>query len=61
MHYRTLGKTELNVSLLSLGTGGPSMLGQNKGLEQNNQTALVRRCLDMGINLIDTHERYKDS
>lgn len=61
MHYRTLGKTELNVSLLSLGTGGPSMFGQNKGLEQNNQTALVRRCLDMGINLIDTHERYKDS
>ncbi|MDP6453258.1 MAG: aldo/keto reductase [SAR202 cluster bacterium] len=61
MHYRTLGKTGLNVSLLSLGTGGPSMFGQNNGLEQKQQTELVRRCLDMGINLIDTHERYKDS
>ena len=61
MHYRTLGKTGLDVSLLSLGTGGPSMFGQKKGLEQKQQTDLVRQCLDMGINLIDTHERYSDS
>ena len=61
MEYRTLGRTGLKVSLASFGTGGPSQFGQNRGLEQRQQTALVRRCLEMGVNLFDTHEGYGDS
>ena len=61
MEYRTLGRTGLEVSLASFGTGGPSRFGQNKGLEQQQQTALVRRCLELGVNLFDTHEGYGDS
>lgn len=61
MQYRKLGKTGLEVSLASFGTGGPSQFGQHKGLEQRQQTALVRRCLELGVNLFDTHEGYGDS
>ena len=61
MEYRSLGKTGLNVSLASFGTGGPSQFGQHKGLEQRQQTTLVRRCLDLGVNLFDTHEGYGES
>ena len=61
MKYRILGKTGLKVSLASFGTGGPSQFGQHKGLEQGQQTALVRRCVDLGVNLFDTHEGYGDS
>ena len=61
MQYRTLGRTGLKVSLLSLGTGGPSKLGQETGLEQRDQTALVRRALDLGVNLFDTSVGYGES
>ena len=61
MHYRNLGRTGLKVSFLSLGTGGPSILGQDRGMSQKEQDALVRRCLDLGINLFDTSELYKRS
>ena len=49
------------MSLLSYGSGGPSNLGQNTGLSPKEQAALVRRCLDLGINLIDTAEDYRRS
>ena len=58
MHYRILGKTGLKVSLASFGTGGPSSFGQTAGLPEEQQAALVRRCLDLGINLFDTSARY---
>ena len=61
MEYRRLGRTGMEVSLASFGTGGPSQFGQNRGLEQRQQTALVRRCLDLGVNLFDTHEGYGES
>lgn len=61
MHYRTLGRTGLRVSLLSQGTGGLSQFGQHRGAEQTEQTRLIHRCLDLGINLFDTHEGYGDS
>ncbi len=61
MEYRTLGKTGLKVSLAAFGTGGPSQFGQHKGLEQHQQTALIRRCIDLGVNLFDTHEGYGSS
>ena len=61
MNFRMLGKTGLQVSLASFGTGGPSQFGQRKGLEQKAQTLLVRKSLDLGINLFDTHEGYGES
>ena len=30
-------------------------------MEQKQQTALIRRCLDLGVNLFDTHEAYGSS
>jgi len=61
MQYRTLGRTGLHVSLVGFGTGGPSSLGQSVGLTQHQQTALVRRALDLGINVLDTSCRYGQS
>ena len=61
MKYRTLGRTGINVSLASLGTGGPSNLGQRKGLSQLDQTRLIRRALDLGINFLDTSVGYGES
>ena len=61
MEHRALGRTGLNVSLMSLGSGGGSVLGQNAGLSQGEQTALVRRALDLGVNFIDTSPHYMES
>ena len=58
MQYRTLGRTGLKVSLMSYGSGGPSNLGQSTDMGQEEQNALIRRCLDLGVNLIDTSEAY---
>jgi hypothetical protein len=41
MKYRTLGRTELEVSLVSYGFGGPSKLGQNTDLSSAEQDNLV--------------------
>lgn len=61
MLYRTLGRTGLNVSLLSYGTGGPRLFGQNEGMDRSGQVAIVRRCLDLGVNLFDTAKGYGQS
>ena len=61
MEYRRLGRTGFEVSLLSLGSGGARVLGQALGYSQDQQTALVRRALDLGVNLIDTSSQYGDS
>ena len=58
MQYRILGRTGLKVSLLGLGTGGPSLLGQHRAMSQAEQDALIRRCLDTGVNLFDTSAAY---
>lgn len=61
MQYRRLGRTNLNVSLLGLGSGGRSQLGQAHGVDQDGVTSIVRRALDMGVNFIDTSPDYGDS
>ena len=58
MQYRRLGRTDLQVSLLGLGSGGRSRLGQAHGLEQDDVTRIVRRALDIGVNFIDTAPSY---
>ena len=61
MKYRQLGRTGLKVSLLGLGTGGPSSLGQSSNLARQDQVRLVRRCFDLGINFLDTSAGYGQS
>jgi aryl-alcohol dehydrogenase-like predicted oxidoreductase len=61
VEYRTLGRTGLQVSLLSLGTGGPSAFGQQNGATFADQHALVRGALDLGINFFDTAAAYRES
>jgi L-galactose dehydrogenase len=58
MEYITLGKTGLQVSVLGLGGGGHSRLGQQTGASQDESTAIVRRALELGVNFVDTAEAY---
>ena len=61
MRYKKLGRTGLDVSVVSLGSGGPSQLGQRTGVPQKDAIRLVHEALDLGINLIDTSSGYGQS
>jgi L-galactose dehydrogenase len=61
MQYRTLGRTGFRVSLVSLGTGGPSRLGQGSGVPEEAAHRVVQRALELGVNLIDTAAGYGES
>ncbi len=67
MHYRTLGRTGLSVSALSLGTAGLGMAYGIPTPEHRTRTGekdairLVHAALDGGINLIDTARAYGES
>ena len=58
MDYVTFGRTGLRVSVMGLGCGGPSRIGQSSGQDESASIALVRRALDAGVNFIDTAEAY---
>jgi aryl-alcohol dehydrogenase-like predicted oxidoreductase len=58
MHYTTLGKTNLKVSVAGLGCGGNSRIGQGAGLSDAQSVALVQQALDLGVNFIDTAMAY---
>ncbi|MFF1483877.1 aldo/keto reductase [Streptomyces sp. NPDC058319] len=55
MHYRTLGRTGVQVSTLALGAMNFGSIGRTT---QEEATALVDTALDAGINLIDTADMY---
>ncbi|PYY59359.1 aldo/keto reductase [Curtobacterium sp. MCSS17_011] len=58
MHYRTLGRTGIQVSPLALGA---MMLGTDGSIgngDEQDSIRIVHRALDAGINLIDTADRY---
>lgn len=59
MKYRKLGKTNLNVSEISLGTW---QLGGKWGSEFDNKSAeeILNTAIDKGINFIDTADVYSD-
>jgi len=59
MQFTTLGRTGLNVSILGIGAGGPSRLGQRNNKTEADSIAIVRQALDAGVNYIDTAEAYK--
>ncbi len=60
MEYRILGRTGLKVSVMGIGAGGPSRLGQRDNNKSEAESVdLVLRGLDAGINFIDTAEAYR--
>ena len=60
MEYRTLGRTGLRVSVMGIGAGGPSRLGQRDSMRTEAESVeLVLRGLDAGVNFIDTAEAYR--
>ena len=61
MDYRTLGRTGWQVSILGLGTGGRSQLGQRYEMPMDESAKLVHHALDAGVNMIDTAPGYGDS
>ena len=64
MKYRTLGRTNLNVSALALGTVelgmdyGIKVVGDYGQPSRTDAINLVHAALDRGINFIDTAEMY---
>jgi aryl-alcohol dehydrogenase-like predicted oxidoreductase len=61
MQYRRLGRTGLEVSVLGLGSGGASRLGQRYHLAAHEIAAIVRHALAEGVTLIDTAPGYGQS
>ena len=59
MEYRRLGRTGLRASVMGIGAGGASRLGQRQNSRSQAESIdLVLRGLDAGINFIDTAEGY---
>ncbi|MFC1534849.1 aldo/keto reductase [Thermodesulfobacteriota bacterium] len=58
MDYIKLGRTDLKVSVMGLGCGGPSRVGQRSGKTEAESVAIIREALNSGINFIDTSEAY---
>ena len=58
MDTTVLGRTNLTVSRMGLGCGGPSRLGLAVGKSEENAVAVVQKALDLGVNFIDTAESY---
>ncbi len=58
METRILGGTGLEVTVMGIGAGGPSRIGQSAGKSDAESIAIVREALDAGITFIDTAEAY---
>jgi aryl-alcohol dehydrogenase-like predicted oxidoreductase len=58
MHYTTLGRTGLRVSVAGLGTGGFSRLGLKTGKTEDEAARLILEAVGLGINFIDTAPAY---
>jgi aryl-alcohol dehydrogenase-like predicted oxidoreductase len=59
MDYTTFGRTGLRVSVMGLGCGGPSRIGQTAEKSDSESIAIIRQALDAGVNFIDTAEAYR--
>ena len=61
--YRRLGGSGLQVSALSLGTmtfGGRGAFADVGDTDVDGATRMIERCLDAGVNLLDTADFYSD-
>jgi aryl-alcohol dehydrogenase-like predicted oxidoreductase len=58
MDYTSLGRTGLRVSVAGLGCGGNSRLGRADGHSRAHSVDIVRKALDLGVNLLDTAAAY---
>ena len=58
MHYTTLGRTKLRVSVAGLGTGGFSRMGLKSGKTEDEAARLILEAIGLGINFIDTAPPY---
>lgn len=59
MDYTTFGRTGLNVSVMGLGCGGPSRIGQSTDKSDTESIAIIHKALDAGVNFLDTAEAYR--
>ncbi|KKM72640.1 hypothetical protein LCGC14_1418510 [marine sediment metagenome] len=59
MEFITLGRTGLNVSVMGIGCGGPSRIGQQTGKSEEESIGIIKHALASGINFIDTAEVYR--
>ena len=50
MEYTILGRTGLKVSVMGLGCGGPSRIGQRTGRSIDDSVAIIKQALNSGIN-----------
>ncbi|GAA4177748.1 aldo/keto reductase [Phytohabitans flavus] len=58
MHYRTLGRTGIQVSPYALGT---LMFATAMGNAPGDSARIIHKALDAGINFVDTADAYGDS
>ena len=58
METTTLGRSNLTVSRMGVGAGGPSQIGRKTGLTEAESADLLRRAFDRGVNFVDTAEGY---
>lgn len=58
MDYVIFGRTGLQVSVMGLGCGGSSRIGQSAKKSDADSIAIVRAALAAGVNFIDTAEAY---
>ena len=58
MHYTTLGRTGIRVSVAGLGCGGFSRLGLGTGGNEADAIAIVHGAIELGVNLFDTAASY---
>jgi L-galactose dehydrogenase len=56
--YIKLGKTGLKVSVVCLGAGGRSRIGQSTGASFDQSVAIVKAAIDKGVTMVDTAARY---
>ena len=63
MEYRQLGRSGLRISTLALGTmtfGGVGAFKHTGSTDRTGARRIVDRCLDAGVNLVDTADGYSD-
>jgi aryl-alcohol dehydrogenase-like predicted oxidoreductase len=58
MDHTTLGRTGLRVSVMGLGCGGPSRVGQSYGKSEEHSVEVVSAALAHGVTFFDTSEAY---